>query len=142
MMRQRRCRLLEHGSHPIVLVGRALRQEKDSACTAPSPGSRPTATATRRNSMYMYTQGHSRIVSSGTDLPDERITAREMLEQVDAPNLFGVSLDWLERVSGIHEQRVAPTGMLPSDMAVLAAREAMERAKLLPQSIDAIIYTG
>ena len=92
--------------------------------------------------MYMYTQGHSRIVSSGTHLPDARITAREMLEQIDAPNRFGVSLDWLERVSGIHEKRVAPTDMLPSDMAVLAAREAMERAKLLPQSIDAIIYTG
>ena len=53
--------------------------------------------------MYMYTQGHSRIVSSGTHLPDARITAREMLEQIDAPNRFGVSLDWIERVSGIHE---------------------------------------
>lgn len=92
--------------------------------------------------MYMYTQGHSRVISSGTHLPEERITARQILEQVDAPNRFGVSLDWLERVSGIHEKRKAPENMLPSDMAVLAARESMERAGLSSRSLDAIIYTG
>jgi acyl-CoA:acyl-CoA alkyltransferase len=37
---------------------------------------------------------------------------------------------------------VTPPGVLPSDMAVTAAKEAMERAKITPREIDAIIYTG
>ncbi len=92
--------------------------------------------------MYMYTQGHSRVVGTGVYLPDERITTRELLEQCDASSRFGISLDWLERVSGISEKRLAPAEMLPSDMAVIAAHEAMERSGLTAQQLDAIIYTG
>ena len=43
---------------------------------------------------------------------------------------------------GIHERRVAPGNMLPSDMAVEAAREAMQTAGNPPTQIDAIIYAG
>lgn len=92
--------------------------------------------------MYLYTQGHSRVVGTGIYLPDERVTTKELLEQCDAPGRFGISTDWLERVSGISEKRLAPTNMLPSDMAVLAAHQAMERSELDPQLLDAIIYTG
>lgn len=92
--------------------------------------------------MYMYTQGHSRIVSTGIYLPDERVTTKELMEQCDAPGRFGISVDWLERVSGISEKRQAPTNTLPSDMAVLAAHQAMERSGLDSQLLDAIIYAG
>ncbi len=90
----------------------------------------------------MYTRGHSRIVGTGVYLPEERVSSRQLLEQCDSYNRFGIRHNWLERTTGIKERRVTPAGVLPSDMAVLAAREAMERAALLPSEIDAIIYTG
>lgn len=92
--------------------------------------------------MYMYTQGHSRIISTGVYIPAQRITTRELMEQVDSINRFDVPYDWLERVTGIKEKRVTPEGVMPSDMAVIAAMEALERAGIGSNEIDAIIYTG
>lgn len=92
--------------------------------------------------MYMYTQGHSRIVSAGIYLPDKRVASVELLERADTKNRFDIPTDWLDRVMGIHERRAAPDDMVPSDMAVHAAKEAMDRAKIQPTEIDAIIYAG
>lgn len=92
--------------------------------------------------MYTYTRGHSRIAGTGIYLPDQRVTTRDLMREIDSKEKFGISEDWLERVMGIKEKRVAQPGVLPSDMAVAAAREAMERASVTPNQIDAIIYTG
>lgn len=92
--------------------------------------------------MYVYTKGHSRLLSTGIYLPEERITTQALLEEIESESRFGVPSHWLERVTGIKEKRVTPTNVLPSDMAVLASKEAMDRAKILPRQIDAIIYTG
>lgn len=92
--------------------------------------------------MYVYTEGHSRIKSTGIYLPEERITTQSLMRAIDSQNRFGVSEDWLQRVTGIKEKRVTPPNVLPSDMAVIAAKEAMERAAVRPEDIDAIIYTG
>lgn len=92
--------------------------------------------------MYTYTKGHSTILGTGVYLPEERVTTRDLMREFDSKGRFGVSEDWLERVTGIKEKRVTPAGVLPSDMAVSAAKEAMERAKVTAREIDAIIYTG
>lgn len=92
--------------------------------------------------MYVYTEGHSRIAGTGICLPDERTTTRALLQEIDSKNRFGVSDNWIERVTGIKEKRVAAPGVLPSDMAAAAAKEAMDRAGVLPHQIDAVIYTG
>jgi 3-oxoacyl-(acyl-carrier-protein) synthase III len=92
--------------------------------------------------MYAYTEGHSRIAGTGIYLPEERVTTRELMREIQSQERFGVSYEWLERVTGIKEKRVTPPGILPSDMAVAAAKEAMERAKVTAREIDAIIYTG
>ncbi len=92
--------------------------------------------------MYMYTQGHSRIVSTGIHLPEERLSSKEILLEINSKIRFGVPHDWLGRVMGIRERRIAPANMAPSDMAAIAARQAMELAGVKPDEIDAIIYTG
>jgi 3-oxoacyl-[acyl-carrier-protein] synthase-3 len=91
---------------------------------------------------HMHTVGHSRIVGSGTYIPEDRITTEALLREVDSRNRFGIPHDWIERITGIKEKRVAPADVLPSDMAVSAAREAMDRAQTTVDEIDAIIYTG
>lgn len=97
---------------------------------------------TQARSPYMYTPGHSRLISTGVYIPAQRITSREIMEQFDSLERFGVPADWLERITGIKEKRVTPEGILPSDMATRAAQEAMETAGILPDALDAIIYAG
>jgi 3-oxoacyl-[acyl-carrier-protein] synthase-3 len=90
----------------------------------------------------MYTQGHSRLISTGVYVPEQRVSSNEILEQIDSKNRFNVGFDWLERTTGIRERRVSPENMMPSDMAVIAARDALERAELPPSGLDVIIYAG
>lgn len=97
---------------------------------------------TLEDSRYMYTVGHSRVISAGVYLPQERITSIEVMQQIDCVNRFGVSYDWLEKLTGIKERRASPDGMLPSDMASAAAVEALQRGKIRPSEIDVIIYAG
>src|SRR3989338_4770649 len=66
--------------------------------------------------MYMYTQGHSRVVSTGIYLPEEKVSSRQLLESIDSKNRFDVPYDWLDRMMGISERRVAAADMTPSDM--------------------------
>lgn len=92
--------------------------------------------------MYTYTSGHSRIAGTGIYLPPERVTSRELMDEFGSKARFGVQEDWLERITGIKEKRVTSPGVLPSDMAVAAAKEAMDRSRVTATEIDAIIYTG
>lgn len=92
--------------------------------------------------MYVYTRGHSRIQGTGIYLPEERVSSRSLLDEIQAEARFGICNDWLQRVTGIREKRITPGGVLPSDMAVTAALEAMDRAEITAREIDAIIYTG
>lgn len=96
----------------------------------------------RRFSMSIYTQGHSRLISTGVYLPPQRITSTDIMREIDSVNRFGLPLEWLERLTGIKEKRVADSGLAPSDMAVAAAKEALDRAQLRPTDIDAVIYAG
>lgn len=90
----------------------------------------------------MYTPGHTRLIGTGSYLPEERMTSRDVMEQFGSTTRYGVPPDWLERTTGIRERRIAPLDMPPSEMAVTAAREALERSHLRPADIDLIIYTG
>jgi 3-oxoacyl-(acyl-carrier-protein) synthase III len=92
--------------------------------------------------MSIHTQGHSRLISTGVYVPEQRVTSREVFESFDSKNRFDIPLDWLERTMGVRERRVAPETMLPSDMAILAARDALERGSLLPTDLDVIIFAG
>ena len=92
--------------------------------------------------MYMYTQGHSRLISVGAHIPEDKVTSHDLLQAIDTENRFGLSNNWLERATGIKERRAAPTDMLPSDMATRAAQEALESAGLSPSDIDVVIFAG
>lgn len=97
---------------------------------------------TLEDSRYMYTAGHSRLISTGIFLPEERITSREIMQQFDSENRFNIPFDWLERTTGIRERRLAPRHLRPSDLAAKAATEALEQAGLQPKEIDAVLHAG
>lgn len=90
----------------------------------------------------MHTVGHTRILGIGAFVPEQVVTSQELLQQIDSENRFDIPVDWLERMTGIVTRHVAPNGMLPSQLAIPAAIEALDRARVLPKEIDVIIYTG
>jgi acyl-CoA:acyl-CoA alkyltransferase len=92
--------------------------------------------------MSVHTQGHSRLISTGVYIPEQRVTSRELFQSFDSKTRFDIPYDWLERTMGVKERRVAPETMFPSDMAIIAAREALERGRVLPTELDVIIFAG
>jgi len=75
----------------------------------------------------------SKIVGIGAYLP-ETIKSNDDLAAV-----LDTSDAWIKERSGIAQRHLASEGELTSDLAVVAARNALANAKLTPQDIDLII---
>jgi 3-oxoacyl-[acyl-carrier-protein] synthase-3 len=75
------------------------------------------------------------IVSTGTYFPDTHITAAEIAEQSGMP-------EWVVREKlGIERKYIADPQVHPNEMAVLAARKAMDKAGVDPLDIDVVLCT-
>jgi len=75
----------------------------------------------------------SQIISSGSYLPEKVMTNSDLEKIVDTSD------EWIFQRSGIKQRYIAAECQSTSDMAVLAARNAMEQANISPQDIDGII---
>ncbi len=73
------------------------------------------------------------VAGCGSYLPERVMTNEEITQKVDTSD------EWIRERTGIRERHVAADGELTSDLAVHAARRALEDAKLTPQDIDLII---
>ena len=75
------------------------------------------------------------IVSTGTWFPETYLSAREIAEQSGLP-------EWVVRDKlGIERKFVADPKVHPNEMAVKAARKAVERAGIDPMDIDVVLST-
>jgi 3-oxoacyl-[acyl-carrier-protein] synthase-3 len=75
------------------------------------------------------------IVSTGTWFPDTYVTAEEIAEQSGLP-------EWVVREKlGIERKFVADPSVQPNEMAVHAARKAIDRAGIDPLEIDVVLGT-
>lgn len=81
---------------------------------------------------------YSRIAGTGSCLPPRRVTNHE-LAQTLAEKGLETSDEWIVSRSGISARHFADEGMLSSDLAVTAAQNALQMAKLSPDDIDLII---
>ncbi len=75
----------------------------------------------------------SYILSTGSYLPENIVTNFDLEKIVDTTD------EWIFQRSGIKERRIAADNQTTSDMAVIAARNAMESAGIQASDIDAII---
>ena len=75
----------------------------------------------------------SRILGTGHYLPPLVRTNFDLEKMVDTTDA------WITGRTGIKERRVAPEGVVTSDMAAAAARNALEMANLKPSDLDMII---
>jgi len=81
---------------------------------------------------------HARIVGTGSYLPAQRLTNAELAAQLAARGVE-TSDEWIVERTGIRARHFAAAGEVCSDLAVAAARRALEAANCDASSIDLII---
>ena len=75
----------------------------------------------------------ARIVGIGAYAPKRILTNHELGKMVDTSD------EWIVQRTGIRERHVVEEGEAPSDLALRAARQAIERAEVAPEEIDLIV---
>lgn len=73
------------------------------------------------------------IRSTGAYLPEKVLTNHDLAQMVDTSD------EWIQQRSGIESRHIAADDQPTSDLAMRAARQAMERASLAPEDIDGVI---
>ncbi len=76
---------------------------------------------------------HSHILGTGAYAPSRILTNH------DLEKIINTSDDWITERTGIKERHIAADGEVTSDMAVAAARKALEMAETAPAELDMII---
>lgn len=75
----------------------------------------------------------ARITGCGSYLPERVLTNAQLAEIVDTSD------EWIQQRTGIRERRIAAPGQYTSDLGVLAAEAALEKAGLDPAEVDLIV---
>ena len=76
---------------------------------------------------------HSRITGTGSYLPKRILTNAELERSIDTTD------EWIFTRTGIRERHIVAEGQYTSDMAIEAAKKAIEAANIDIQSIDLIV---
>jgi 3-oxoacyl-[acyl-carrier-protein] synthase-3 len=81
---------------------------------------------------------YSRITGTGSYLPPRRLSNVDLVAQLAAQGVE-TSDDWIVERTGIRARHFVDDGVFSSDLAVEAARNALQAAGRLPQDLDLII---
>ncbi|BCV24784.1 beta-ketoacyl-ACP synthase III [Gelria sp. Kuro-4] len=81
----------------------------------------------------MNEQRGVKILGWGQALPERVLTNQDLERMVETSD------EWIVSRTGIRERRIAAAETAASDLAVVAAREALQRAEVAPAQIDLII---
>ena len=77
---------------------------------------------------------YSRIAGTGSHLPEKVLTNTDLEKMVETSD------QWIQERTGIRERHIAAQGETTVDLAVPAARRAMQAAGVEPDEIDFIIF--
>lgn len=69
----------------------------------------------------------------GHYLPDNIVTNEDLAQKIDTSD------EWIRKRTGISQRHIADDDMAASDMAILAAKDALARSSLNAEDIDAVI---
>ena len=93
--------------------------------------------------MYHPTKLKTKIFSSGIFLPSQIVSSDELFEEFDSEKNYGIPTDWMSNKMGIKERRMSESSVKPSELAIPAAKMAVENLKdLAVDDIDLIIFCG
>src|SRR5437773_8027392 len=73
------------------------------------------------------------IVGTGMYVPERVLTNKDLERMVETSD------EWILERTGIRERRIAAPDQASSDLAVIAARRALESAGLTPDDVDQIV---
>lgn len=73
------------------------------------------------------------VVGTGSYLPEKLLTNAELAQTVDTSD------EWIVQRTGIRQRHIAAQGETTSDLALVAARKALDAAGLTPDDIDLVI---
>lgn len=76
---------------------------------------------------------NSKIIGTGSCTPEVVLTNQDLERIVDTSD------DWITKRTGIKERRIAKEGQYASDMAAVAARQALDMAGIKPDDLDMIV---
>ena len=82
----------------------------------------------------------SKIIGTGSYLPPRRVSNQDLTDQLAAKGIE-TSDEWIVSRSGISFRHYAEEGVNSSDLAVAAAKQALDAAKMQPNDIDMIILS-
>lgn len=88
----------------------------------------------------MLVKGYSKIAGAGQCIPNEVVLSDDLMREVKSER-FGFKENFISRIVGIEERRIT-RDQDQFDLALIAAREAVETAKIDPLDIDLVLYTG
>lgn len=77
---------------------------------------------------------YSRIIGTGSYLPEKVLTNADLEQMVDTSD------EWIVSRTGIRERRVAAEGQTTSDLALEASKKALDAAGVTKDEIDLIIF--
>ena len=75
----------------------------------------------------------SRIIGTGSYLPDKVLTNDELARTVDTSD------EWIRSRTGIRSRHIAAEGQMASDLALSASQRALQASGLTPADVDLII---
>ena len=78
-------------------------------------------------------QIRARIIGTGSYVPEARLTNKDLEAKIDTTDA------WIVGRTGIRERRIASKDEAASDLALQAARRALEAAQVAPEEIDLIV---
>ncbi len=84
---------------------------------------------------------YSKIIGTGSYLPKQRVTNEDLTSQLEAKGIE-TSDEWIVSRSGISARHFAAAGELSSDLAVEAAKRALDMAGMQPDDIDLVIVAS
>jgi 3-oxoacyl-[acyl-carrier-protein] synthase-3 len=84
---------------------------------------------------------YSKIIGTGSYLPKQRVTNEDLTSQLAAKGIE-TSDEWIVSRSGISARHYAAFDQLSSDLAVEAAKNALEMAGMVPDDIDLVIVAS
>lgn len=87
------------------------------------------------------TKCYSKPIGIGVFEPENIVKSTELMTQFDFKK-FGVEKNWIDRVIGIEERRFSDPNSQPSDLGMLAAKQALEKAQLHPKNIGLIVFAS
>ncbi len=90
----------------------------------------------------MIFRGSSQIIGSGSFVPEKVVSSVDLLDGLRSEARFGIQSTWMDDALGIKTRHYCEENLLPSDIAAIAAQEAIDDAGISALNIGAIIYCG